>query len=235
VKLVLLDVDGTLIDSNDVHARTWVASMAEHGLQVEFEAVRYLVGMGGDELMDALGVPQEPSRRQSIEARRGELFLRQVPSLSALAGSARLLDRLGEAGLRRMVVTSAPQEQLEAMLEQTGLADKIDDTVSADEVSRAKPDPALFVRALRSAGEKASDSVALGDTPYDLEASRRAGVRLVALRSGGWEYESSAEGCLARLAEYHKLPAVRSPAAPIEVYDDPADLVRRWDQSLFGG
>jgi HAD superfamily hydrolase (TIGR01509 family) len=233
IKLVLLDVDGTLIDSNDTHARTWVATLAEHGFPVEFEVVRSLIGMGGDDLMDELGVPQEPTRRHAIEDRRAALFLRELSSLSALAGAARLLDRLGEAGLRRVVVTSSPQEQLEAMLEQAGLIDKLDDTISADEVARAKPDPALFVRALQTVGAKASDSVALGDTPYDLEAARKAGVRLVALRSGGWEFAPSDEGCLARLTEYPRLPPVRSPASPVEIYDDPAELVRRWDKSLF--
>jgi beta-phosphoglucomutase-like phosphatase (HAD superfamily) len=148
VKLVLLDVDGTLIDSNDVHARTWVAALAEHGLQVEFEAARSLIGMGGPELMDSLGVPEEPGKRRALESRRAELFMRELDSLSAMAGAGRLLDRLAEAGLRRVVVSSSPQEQLEAMLEQVGLADRVDITISADDAARAKPDPALLVRAL---------------------------------------------------------------------------------------
>ena len=189
LRAVLLDVDGTLIDSNDAHARTWVEALAKFGYEADFGVMRRSIGMGGDELMTELGIPNQPQLREKIEALRAALFRRELASLQPTPGVRELLDKLRQQALRRVVASSSPESQLRALLEQAGIADRVDATVSADDVARAKPAPDIFSAAMQKAGERSSTVVALGDTPHDLESARRAGVPLIALRCGGWDFE----------------------------------------------
>ncbi|MFN2433730.1 MAG: HAD family hydrolase [Gemmatimonadota bacterium] len=213
---VILDVDGTLVDSNDAHALAWVEALAEHGHAVPFERVRPLIGMGSDKLLpEVTGIEVESDEGRRITESRKELFQRRhVPGLRAFPGVRPLLRRMRQQGLQLVVASSATEQDLRVLLEIAGADDLIEERTSSDDAERSKPDPDVVRAALRRSGLEAGDVVMLGDTPYDVEAAGRAGVGVIAVRCGGWSDENL-RGALA-------------------VYADPAELLARYDASPLG-
>lgn len=216
LQTVLLDIDGTLLDSNDAHARAWVAAFAAHGYDVPFDRVRPLIGMGGDKLVPALtGLDGESGEAERMGESRAEFFReRELARLRPTPGARELLVRLRDAGLSLVVATSAQADEVSDLLTQAGVADLIQAASSSDDAERSKPDPDIVRAALRKGGALATRSVMLGDTPYDVEAATRAGVPIIAVRCGGWD-TAALDGA-------------------IEVYDDPAELVSRLAESAIG-
>ena len=202
-RAVILDVDGTLIDSNDAHAHAWVESCAEFGHPVAFEKVRRLIGMGGDKVLPELtGISEEDEIGQQMKKRRGEIFReRYLPRLKAFPEARALLERFTRDGLTLAVATSASRKDMRALLEQAGIADLIDEHTSADDADESKPDPDIVHAALKRAGVAAGEAVMLGDTPY------LAG-----------DHPTLADGVLigvARWLDYHAVaPASRWPRIP---------------------
>jgi HAD superfamily hydrolase (TIGR01509 family) len=213
--VVLLDIDGTLIHSNDAHARAWVAAFAKHGYVVLFEQVRPLIGKGGDKLIPELtGLDPHSPEAERISEARAEAFRRELPSLRPTPGARALLVRMLDEGLALVVATSAAADAVTALLRQAGVADLIQAASSADDAESSKPDPDIVQAALRKAGRHPSEAVMLGDTPYDVEAATRARVPAIALRTGGWS-DAALGGAIA-------------------IYDDPADLLKRYEESPLG-
>lgn len=211
--VVLLDIDGTLVDSNDAHARAWVASLAKHGYVVQFEAVRRLIGKGGDKLMPELtGLDPESDQAKAMSALRAELFARELPSLRPTRGARDLLVALHDRGLHLVVATSAQEQEVGALLRQAGVADLIQAASSSDDAEASKPDPDIIQAALHKVGRQAAHGVMLGDTPYDIEAAQRARVPAIALRCGGWWGDEAFGNA-------------------VGIYDDPADLLARLAES----
>jgi HAD superfamily hydrolase (TIGR01509 family) len=210
---VIFDVDGTLVDSNDAHARAWVEAFAEAGHPVPFERVRRLIGMGGDQLLpEAAGLSAEAEPGRSIAKRRGEVFEQKfLPQLRPLPGARELVARLRHDGYRLGVASSAQPAELEPLLKLAGVEDLLRERTSAGDVEESKPEPDIVLAALRKLRLGPSAAVMIGDTPYDVEAARRAGVALIAFRSGGWS-DPDLRGALA-------------------VYDGPADLLARIESS----
>ena len=214
---VLLDIDGTLIDSNDAHARAWVDSLRAHGYIVPFEQVRPLIGMGGDKVLPMLtGLDPDSGEADRIAATRSELFLeRELPTLRPTRGARALLEHMLGVGLELTVATSAKEDEVRALLEQAGVSDLIQLASSADDAERSKPDPDIVQAALRLSRSQAAHSAMLGDTPYDVEAAARARVPAIALRCGGWWDDAAF-------------------AQAAAIYDDPADLLAQFDESPLG-
>ncbi|MDB4882629.1 MAG: hydrolase, haloacid dehalogenase-like family [Gemmatimonadetes bacterium] len=217
LRTILLDIDGTLIDSNDAHARAWVDALAAHGYVVSFDQVRPLIGKGGDKLLPELvGLDPESGEATRIGETRSELFLnRELPTLRATPGARALLERMTADGLQLVVATSANADEVRALLEQAGVSDLIHLASSADDADRSKPDPDIVQAALRKSRSQAMHSIMLGDTPYDVEAAARARVPAIALRCGGWWGDDAF-------------------AAAAAIYDDPADLLAHYDESPLG-
>ena len=215
VRAVLLDVDGTLIDSNDAHARAWVDVGEEFGHAIEFGHVRWLIGMGGDRVLPELtGLEEESDEGRSILDRRGEIFReRYLPSLAAFPGTHELLERLRYDGRKLVVATSASEKDLKALLKQAELEDLIDRSTNSDEAESSKPAPDIIEAAVKKSRVEASETVMIGDTPYDVKAAERAGVRVIGVRCGGW--------------------SDRDLAGAVEVYDDPADLLTHYERSIL--
>jgi HAD superfamily hydrolase (TIGR01509 family) len=208
---VLFDIDGTLLDSNDAHARAWVEALHEAGHDVPFARVRRLIGMGADKLLPELGLEAEDRTGRAVAARRGALFReRHLPTVAPLPGARALVERLRAGGFRLGVATSAPPEEAALLLERAGVAGLLASR-AAGGAADSKPDPDIVQAALRAIGLPGSEAVLIGDTPYDVAAAARAGVVAIAFRSGGWDDEALA-GALA-------------------VYDGPADLLSRLDGS----
>ena len=214
-RAALLDVDGTLVDSNDQHARAWVDAFRDAGHTVVYEQVRPLIGMGGDKVLPKLtGIDHESPEGKRISERRSEIFLaRYLPQLRALPGARPLLERMQQAGLTLVIATSAKKDEYKQLVRVAGVEGLVDDQTTSDDASRSKPDPDIIVAALKKADVRPAGAIMLGDTPYDIQAARAAGVGCVALRSGGWT-DADLPGALA-------------------IYDDPADLLARFDDSPF--
>lgn len=210
---ILLDVDGTLVDSNDAHARAWVAALAEGGFDVPFERVRRLIGMGGDNLLsEAVGVTKETPQGQRMSERWGEIFQEHyLPHLQAFPQCRALVARMRDEGLRVVVASSSEREMLDALLSIAGITELIDGSTSASDAERSKPAPDLVQAALAKVKLEPGSALMLGDTPYDIESAGKAGVRTIALRCGGW--------------------ADRDLTDALAIYDDPADLLRHYAES----
>jgi HAD superfamily hydrolase (TIGR01509 family) len=194
VRAVLLDVDGTLIDSNAAHARAWVAALAEAGVRVSLERVRWRIGMGGDKILaQVAGIDADSPLGQHIGERRLEIFLhRHLPRCRALPGARALVQRLRRDGIGCTVASSAQPSELQPLLRRAGVADLIDSAATSGDAAQSKPDPDIVCAALRRAAVAPEEALMVGDTPYDIEAASRAGVRIVALRTGGWDDASLA-------------------------------------------
>jgi HAD superfamily hydrolase (TIGR01509 family) len=215
---VLLDVDGTLVNSNDAHARAWVDALGEESITVDFARVRPLIGMGGDKLLPALaGLDEDSPTGQRVSQRRAELFReRYLPNIHAFPRVRELLLRLQGAGLSLAVASSAKREELGPLLELAHVADLIEDATSSADADSSKPDPDIVAAALHKLGVGAKHAIMIGDTPYDIEAAARAGIPCIALRSGG-RSEADLAGAVA-------------------IYADAADLLARFESSpLHGG
>lgn len=210
---VLLDIDGTLVQSNDAHARTWVQALAEDGIDVPFERVRRLIGMGGDKLLaEAANLRADSVQGKRISRRHRELFLEDhLPHLRPCPGARELLEEMKSRGLRLAVATSAEADELRGLLKICGADDLAEEKTSSDEVEDTKPAPDTVQVALGKIGLPAGEVLMLGDTPYDVESAGRAGVGVIAVRCGGWG-DTDLKGAVA-------------------IYDDPADLLRHYGES----
>ena len=212
---VILDVDGTLVDSNDAHARAWIDAFDEHGVAVAFEHVRRCIGMGGDKLMpEVSGIDESSELGQRISERRGEIFKEKyLPRVEAFPRAHDLVERFVAEGFALAVASSAKAEELDPLLDRAGVKELIPHRTSSDDADNSKPEPDIVLAALERAGADAGRTIMLGDTAYDVAAAKRAGIEIVALECGGWTREALA-GAMA-------------------VYRDPADLLARFEESPF--
>ena len=212
---VILDVDGTLVDSNDAHARAWIDAFAACGITVSFAAVRRAIGMGGDKLMPHVaGVSQDSKQGEEVDKRRREIFRDQyLPAIRPFPRVRDLLQRFCSDGLRLGVASSASEDELERLLAIAEVSDLIAARTSSDDADNSKPDPDIVVAAIERAHVPRERVMMLGDTPYDVQAATRAGIPIVALECGGWRRDE-----------------LRGASA---VYLSPADLLSRYDDSPF--
>jgi HAD superfamily hydrolase (TIGR01509 family) len=213
LKGVLLDVDGTLVDSNDAHAKAFERMFKEFGYDVPFERVRPLIGMGGDQIFPELvpGTDHEEGEGKKMSDRRTEIFLETVQDLKPTDGARALLERMKRDGLTLVAASSARKQELEHLLKVVQVEDLIDEETTSSDAEASKPEPDIIRVALEKVGLKSDEVVLLGDTPYDIEAAAKAGVRTIALRSGGFSDEDLQDA--------------------LAIYDDPADLLARCDNS----
>ncbi|CAN5648076.1 HAD family hydrolase [soil metagenome] len=213
LRAIILDIDGTLVDSNDAHAQSYVDAGESMGIIVQFQDVRRLIGMGGDKLIPRVfGFEQESERGEELDERKGEIFRdRFLPTLQPMPGARQLLERIRDEGLELVVATSASESDLDGLLERAGVSDLIEKATSAGDVEETKPAPDPVRSALEKVGCEPSEAVMVGDTPYDVEAANAAGVSIIGVRCGGWSTEE-----------------LRGAAA---VYQDPADLLQHYERS----
>jgi HAD superfamily hydrolase (TIGR01509 family) len=209
---VILDIDGTLVDSNEAHVQAWVKALAENGFDTPAEKIRRLIGMGGDNLLPAaVGIEKDSERGKPIAERHGELFKEQLPSLRPFPRVRELLERMKADGLALVVATSSEPDQMKALLDIAGVADLLEDAASKGDAENSKPEPDIVQAALDRLEIPAGEAVMLGDTPYDVEAAGKIGIGTMALRCGGFTDEDLGRA--------------------IAIYDDAADLLARYEAS----
>ncbi len=214
VRGVLLDIDGTLLDSNDAHAHAYVEALAAEGIVVPFERIRPLIGMGLDKLLPAIGVDAHSRAAEHVGRSKKEIFsARYLPTLGPFHGARDLLLVLKKHGITLTVATSAGSDELSGLLRAARIDDLIDAKATSSDAGSSKPDPEIVEAAIARSGLPRDALVMLGDTPYDVEASVRAQVRIIALRAGG-----ATDAALRGAAQ---------------IFDDPADLLAHYDESLL--
>ena len=192
IEAVLFDVDGTLVDSNDLHAAAWLEAFRHFGLVLPYDRIRAQIGKGGDNLIPSLLAPEIAERlHRDIEAVRAELFQHSyLHKARPFPGAAGLLRRLHDAGTKLVLATSAKQAELDFHIERLGCRDVIAATTSQDDVEHSKPCPDIFAAALDKAMPlNGGEAVVVGDTPWDIEAAARLGLPAIAVRCGGFADE----------------------------------------------
>ncbi|MGI4853295.1 MAG: HAD family hydrolase [Janthinobacterium lividum] len=217
LKAVLCDIDGTLLDSNALHAECWQRSFERFGYPADFESVVKQIGKGGEYMLPHFIPEGELSGvEKEIKAFRKRLFHREyIDRVVPFCDARRLLERMRQQGLRLVVATSSEKEDLEIFKTVLKIHDLIEEDVTATDAEQAKPEPDIFLAALAALQVEAGEALALGDTPWDVIAATKAGVRTVAVQSGGWKREELDE------------------AGAIAVYVDAADLLRNFERSPF--
>jgi len=210
---VILDIDGTLVNSNDATANAWVEAMKDYGYDVPFEKIRPLIGMGGDRVLpETIGVEKESHIGKQISTRRKQIYKdRYLPTLQAFPGAKALLQEMRKHGLKLAVATSAEEDEAKALLKIVGAEDLIDVQTTAYDVKSSKPSPDMIHVTLERIGYSPDEVVMLADTAYDIEAAKNAGVGTIALRCGGWK-DTDLAGAIA-------------------IYNDPADLLVHYQSS----
>jgi len=215
-KAVIFDIDGTLIDSVDLHAKAWVLALQDFGHKVSFEEVRKQIGKGGDQLMPVFLSKEEIERiGKGLETRRGAILKeRYLTRITAFPAVRELFQRLIADGKQIALASSAKEDELAQYKKIANIGDLIDAETSSDDAEKSKPHPDIFQAALARLGNQSPDrTIVVGDTPYDAEAAAKAGLRTIGLLCGGWsEDELRLSGCIA-------------------VFKDPADLLARYSQS----
>jgi HAD superfamily hydrolase (TIGR01509 family) len=213
---VIFDVDGTLVDSVDLHAKAWQRAFLDFGHNLDFLAIRSQIGKGGDQLMPVfLSKETLEQQGEAIATHRSELFKDNY--LSQVTGFPSVRDlvlRLQQDHKIVALASSAKQDELDIYKKIARIDDLVHTNTSSDDAERSKPHPDIFVAALKQLdGIPPSDVIVVGDSPYDAEAAKRAGLRTIGLLSGGFAKQDLLEaGCIA-------------------VYRDPADLLANYDAS----
>lgn len=217
---VLFDIDGTLIDSNDLHAAAWREAFLHFGADISFEKVRSQIGKGGDNLIPSL-LPAELAerRQQEIEDYRSALFRRDyLPRIVPFRGVRALFERLCEDGRKIVLASSAKREELDFHLELIGARDLVTATTSQDDVDRSKPCPDIFEAALAKVAPLGADEVVVvGDSPFDMIAAGKTGLKAIGVRCGGFADDTLLD------------------AGAAELFDGAEDLLRNYEKSLLAG
>lgn len=213
---VLLDVDGTLVDSNDAHAHAWVEVLAMHDIDIAYPIARRMIGMGGDRLIEEVGGPARGTKlNKQIGEERSEVFRENwLRHVKPLVGARQLVLRLRAEGYLYAIASAAKTEELTPLLEIADLVDLCEIRTTSSDVEESNPDPEIVEAALAKLGVERSRAVMIGDTPYDEQAASGAAVDMIGMASGGWSTEALSRS--------------------VAVYRHPADLLARWDESPLG-
>jgi HAD superfamily hydrolase (TIGR01509 family) len=216
-KVLLSDIDGTLVDSNSLHADSWRRAFEHFGIEVGLDEAWSQIGKGGDQLIPAFVGPNDREYLEdSIEKYRDDLMKREyMPRMVPFAKSRELLMRVKSAGMTIVLATSAKSDDLAFYKRLVGMDDLVDEEATSSDAEQSKPEPDIFGAALKKAGCVASNAVALGDTPYDAEAAGKLGILTIGVTCGGWKARDLVSaGCA-------------------QVFRDPQHLLMEFDQSAL--
>ncbi|WP_409363191.1 HAD family hydrolase [Bradyrhizobium japonicum] len=216
-RAAIFDMDGTLLDSVDLHALAWHEAMQQFGHDVSFEQVRSQIGKGGDKLIPVfLSADEQRDHGKAMEEWRGIRFKTEyLPLVRPFSAVPDLLGRVRAAGTKVAIASSANKDELDKYLDIAGIVDLVDVTASSEDAEQSKPAPDIFEVVLEKLGIAGAEAVAIGDTPYDASAAGKAGIMTIGVLSGGFtEVSLRAAGC-------------------VEVYPGPAALFARFEACLL--
>ena len=216
-EVLLSDIDGTLVDSNALHAEAWRRTFEHFGIQIGMDDAWRQIGKGGDQVIPFF-VPKADLERleKPIKEFRKDIFHRDyMTRVVSFAKSRELLLRVRQSGMRIALATSSNEEDLKTYGKIVDMDDLIDKASTSADAEESKPEPDIFASALKKLGVKAEQAIALGDTPYDATAAGKLGIPVIGLTCGGWKRDDLIDaGC-------------------VEVYQDPADLLLHFESSAL--
>lgn len=212
---ILFDIDGTLLDSNDAHAQSWLETFNEFKIEVDYETIRRAIGMGSDNLLPSVaGIKKQTEVGEALAKRRGEIFqVKYLPLLKPFPRTRELVETLKNAGYKLVVATSASKDDLKGLLKRAKVDDLFDEKTNSDDVENSKPQPDIIEAAMKKIDLQADQVVMIGDTPYDIAAAGRANVRSIGFTCGGWSPDSLRDA--------------------LEIYRGPWDLLENLNQSIL--
>jgi HAD superfamily hydrolase (TIGR01549 family) len=214
-RAALLDVDGTLIDSNYHHALAWYRAFRRRGIVLPLWRIHRHVGMGGDQLVPALvGKRMNEERGEELRAARDEEYAQLIGEVAALEGARELIADLKKSGLTVVLASSAPQKEIDVYLDLLDARELADAWTTDDDVQATKPEPDLIHAALEKAGTE--EAVMVGDTPWDVEAARKAGVETICVITGGFSEQELRE------------------AGAVAVFESVGELRKRLEETPLG-
>ena len=183
VRVVVLDVDGTLMDTNYQHTEAWARALADVGHPVSRAEVHRKIGKGSNLLISDFVDDEGAAER--VEDLHADIYMDLQRFAQVLPGAKELIASLSDGGYEVWLVTSAKPEELEKHLEKLEAEDRLAGIVNSGDVEQSKPAPDIFELALERAGARANETIAVGDSVWDVEAAKAAGVRTVAVLTGG--------------------------------------------------
>ena len=217
IEAFIFDIDGTLIDSNDFHAKAWQQAFNKFGKKILFEQVRPHIGKGADTLL-----PEFLSEREikdfgdEIADERGEIFKKEyLEQIKPFPKVRELFEKIKADGKKIALASSANEDEVEAYKKIANIEDLVEKSTSADDAEKSKPEPDIFEAALKLLGNPAPANVlVVGDTPYDAEAATKANLKIIGVLCGGFpEKDLREKGCAA-------------------IYQNPADLLENYENII---
>ena len=211
---VLFDIDGTLVDSNEQHVDAWAVAFRAAGHPQELDAIRMQIGKGGDLLVPTLLPDASKEEQKAIADAHGAHFKSAyLDHVRPFPGAHDLLAKTKARGFKVALASSAKREELDHYAALLAAKPLIAATTSIDDVGTSKPAPDIFGCAIEKLGVDAADALAIGDTPYDVEAARGAGIATIGLTSGPFSERQMRD------------------AGAIAIFADVADLLRNFERS----
>jgi HAD superfamily hydrolase (TIGR01549 family) len=216
IEAAIIDVDGTIVDSVDLHAKAWQAAFAKFGKRIALSQIRRQIGKGADQLLPVFFSKQELDEfGKELDGYRSELFEKEyLPLVKGFPKVRELFQRIKRDGKRIALASSAKAEEIEIYKKIAKIGDLIESETSSEDADKSKPHPDIFEAALaRLPGVTLDQAIVIGDTPYDAEAAAKANLQTIGLLCGGWkEKELRQAGCIA-------------------IYKNPADLLAHYEKS----
>ena len=192
--IAILDIDGTLVDTNYQHVVAWYRAFRQHGHVVPMWVIHRHIGMGGDQLVESIcGEEVEREQGDDIRATEKPLYKAMIEEVEPLEGARELMVDLKDAGHTVILASSAKEDELEHYLDLLDARDLADDWTSSADVEETKPAPDIVHSALDKVGADAGDAVMVGDTPWDIQAAEKAGVPTLAVMTGGFSEQELAD------------------------------------------
>lgn len=220
ISAAIFDLDGTLVDSNDLHVKAWQETFRHFGKEIPVEKLREQIGKGGDQYLPVFLNEREMREiGKQVDEFRGQIFQEKyLPRVRPFPRVRALLERLRSDGKKIALASSGKAEEVDHYAKLAGIDELVESQTTADDVVHSKPKADVFIAALRTLGNLPPEqAVAVGDTPYDVEAAKKINLPTIALLCGGFPGE-----------------ALRD-AGALAIFRDPADLLDRYYQSPLAG
>ncbi|HEV2840655.1 MAG TPA: HAD family phosphatase [Chthoniobacterales bacterium] len=220
ISAAIFDLDGTLVDSNDLHVQAWQETFRHFGKEIPVEKLREQIGKGGDQYLPVfLNEREMRAIGKQVDEFRGKIFQEKyLPQVRPFPRVRELFERLRGDGKKLALASSGKAEEVDHYSKLAGIEGLVDSQTTADDVAHSKPKADVFIAALRTLGHLSPEqAIAIGDTPYDVEAAKKINLATIALLCGGSPEE-----------------ALRD-AGACAIFRDPADLLERYYQSPLAG
>jgi phosphoglycolate phosphatase-like HAD superfamily hydrolase len=186
VRAVFFDIDGTLVDSNELHVLAWHQAFLKHGQSIALHAIRRQIGKGGDLLLPALLPDSERELRESVNSAHGDIFhSRYLHQVKPFPRASELIKAVSSRGIKTLIASSAKKPELDYYVRMLGVTDLLTGAVTSEDVETSKPAADIFAVALQKAAPaQAAQTLAIGDTIYDVSSALKSNIRTIALRTG---------------------------------------------------